>query len=104
MATSLTIGSPKRIALSTTTEQITIPRDARYLRIEALTEDVVLAVTGTDGGALASDFETYPKTGVYMRSLPGTQGKARHQSDAVVFVAVASGTATVAFTAMFEGA
>jgi len=104
MATTLTIGSPKRVALATTTEQVTIPRDARYLRIEALTHDVVLAVTGSDGGALAADYETYPKTGVYMRILPGTQGKARAQSDSVVYIAVASGSATVALTAMYEGA
>ena len=55
MATTLTIGSPKRLALGTTTEAVTIPRNARYLRIEALAHDVVLAVTGTDGGALAAD-------------------------------------------------
>ena len=103
MASTLTIGEPKRIALGTTTEQVTVPKDARYVRIEALTQDVVLAVTGSDGGALAAHFETYPKPGVYMRSLPGVQGKAR-TADSVIFVAVASGSATVAITAMYEGA
>ena len=77
MATTLTIGSPKRLALGTTTEAVTIPRNARYLRIEALAHDVVLAMTGTDGGALAADYETYPQKAIYMRSVPGMAGKGR---------------------------
>jgi hypothetical protein len=81
MATTLTIGSPKRLVLGTTTEAVTIPRDARYIRIEALSHDVVLAMTGTDGGALASDYETYPQKAIYMRSIPGMAGKGRKDGD-----------------------
>ena len=104
MATTLTSGSPKRLALGTTTEAVTIPRNARYLRIEALAHDVVLAMTGTDGGALAADYETYPQKAIYMRSIPGMAGKGRKDGDTVVFVAVSSGSGTVGLTAMFEGA
>ncbi len=104
MATTLTIGSPKRLALGTTTEAVTIPRNARYIRIEALAHDVVLAMTGTDGGALASDYETYPQKAIYMRSIPGMAGKGRKDGDTVVYVAVASGSGSVALTAMYEGA
>ncbi len=104
MATTLTIGSPKRIALGTTTEAVTIPRNARYLRIEALAHDVVFAVTGSDGGALAADYETYPQKAIYMRSVPGTAGKARPDADQVVYIAVSSGSGSVALTAMHEGA
>ena len=104
MATTLTIGSPQRLALGTTTEAVTIPRNARYLRIEALAHDVVLAMTGTDGGALAADYETYPQKAIYMRSIPGMAGKGRKDGDTVVFVAVSSGSGTVGLTAMFEGA
>ena len=104
MATTLTIGSPKRISLGTTTEAVTIPRNARYLRIEALAHDVVLAVTGTDGGALAADYETYPQKAIFLRSIPGMAGKGRKDGDTVVYVAVASGSGSVALTAMYEGA
>ena len=104
MATTLTIGSPKRLALGTTPEAVTIPRNARYLRIEGLAHDVVLAMTGTDGGALAADYETYPQKAIYMRSIPGMAGKGRKDGDTVVFVAVSSGSGTVGLTAMFEGA
>jgi len=104
MATTLTIGSPKRISLGTTTEAVTIPRNARYLRIEALAHDVVLAVTGTDGGALAADYETYPQKAIYLRSIPGMAGKGRKDDDTVVYIAVASGSGSVALTAMYEGA
>tara|TARA_B100001094_G_C18184700_1_gene803008 strand:- start:2917 stop:3231 length:315 start_codon:yes stop_codon:yes gene_type:complete len=104
MATTLTIGQPKRISLGTTTEEITVPRNARYLRIEALAHDVAIAVTGTDGGALAADFETYPQKAIYVRSMFNTQGKARHMTDQLIYVAVTSGTGTVGITAMYEGA
>jgi hypothetical protein len=104
MATTLTIGSPKRLVLGTTTEAVTIPRDARYIRIEALSHDVVLAMTGTDGGALASDYETYPQKAIYMRSIPGMAGKGRKDGDTVIYVAVTSGSGTLALTAMYEGA
>lgn len=104
MATTLTIGSPKRLALGTTTEAVTIPRNARYIRIEALSHDVVLAMTGTDGGALAADYETYPQKAIYMRSVPGAKGQGRHDADTVVYVAVSSGSGSVALTAMYEGA
>lgn len=104
MATTLVIGEPKRIALGTTTEAVTVPRNARYLRIEALAHDVVIAVTGSDGGALASDYETFPQKAIYVRSLYGMKGNGRKPADSVIYVAVASGSGSVALTAMFEGA
>tara|TARA_R100000353_G_scaffold128008_1_gene90870 strand:- start:204 stop:518 length:315 start_codon:yes stop_codon:yes gene_type:complete len=104
MATTLTIGEPKRISLGTTTEAVTVPRNARYLRIEALAHDVVIAVTGSDGGALASDYETFPQKAIYIRSMYNTQGKARRDADPVIYVAVSSGSGSVALTAMYEGA
>ncbi len=61
-------------------------------------------MTGTDGGALASDYETYPQKAIYMRSIPGMAGKGRKDGDTVVYVAVASGSGSVALTAMYEGA
>lgn len=104
MATELVLGEPKRIALGTTTEAVTVPREARYLRIEALAHDVVIAVTGSDGGALASDYETFPQKAIYVRSLYGMKGNARKPADSVIYVAVASGSGSVALTAMYEGA
>ncbi|MGA0355385.1 MAG: hypothetical protein ACO3OC_08905, partial [Ilumatobacteraceae bacterium] len=70
----------------------------------ALAHDVVLAVTGTDGGALAADYETYPQKAIYMRSIPGMAGKGRKDGDTVIYVAVSSGSGSVALTAMYEGA
>tara|TARA_Y100001938_G_scaffold150224_1_gene240181 strand:- start:1563 stop:1877 length:315 start_codon:yes stop_codon:yes gene_type:complete len=104
MATTLTIGEPNRISLGTTTEAVTVPRNARYLRIEALAHDVVVAVTGSDGGALAAHYETFPQKAIYLRSMYNTQGKARRDTDPVVYVAVSSGSGSVALTAMYEGA
>ena len=104
MATTLTIGEPKRISLGTTTEAVTVPKNARYLRIEALAHDVVVAVTGSDGGALAADYETFPQKAIYLRSMYNTQGKARRDTDPVIYVAVSSGSGSVALTAMYEGA
>ena len=104
MATTLTIGEPKRISLGTTTEAVTVPKNARYLRIEALAHDVVVAVTGSDGGALAAHYETFPQKAIYLRSMYHTQGKARRATDPVIYVAVSSGSGSVALTAMYEGA
>ena len=104
MATTLTIGEPNRISLGTTTEAVTVPRNARYLRIEALAHDVVVAVTGSDGGALAAHYETFPQKAIYLRSMYNTQGKARRDTDPVSYVAVSSGSGSVALTAMYEGA
>ena len=104
MATPLTIGEPKRSSLGTTTEAVTVPRNARYLRIEALAHDVVVAVTGSDGGALAAHYETFPQKAIYLRSMYNTQGKARRDTDPVIYVAVSSGSGAVALTAMYEGA
>ena len=104
MATTLTIGEPNRISLGTTTEAVTVPRNARYLRVEALAHDVVVAVTGSDGGALAAHYETFPQKAIYLRSMYNTQGKARRDTDPVIYVAVSSGSGSVALTAMYEGA
>ncbi len=104
MATTLALDEPKNISLTTALEQVTVPRNARYIRIEALAHDIRLAMTGTDGGAIGTDFETFPQKAVYSRSLPGAQGKARAASDAVLYFATSSGSGSVVLTATHEGA
>jgi len=103
MAITLSLETPKRQALATTYLQVTIPRDARYLRIRCST-DVYLATTGTDGGALGSDYETYDADTVYYRKIPKGRGIARPPAAVPVYIAASAGTPTIELTALYEGA
>ena len=103
MAISLTLETPKRQALATTLLQVTIPWNARYLRIRC-DHDCYLATTGTDGGAIGSDYETYDADTTYFRKIPGSKGASRGAAAIDVFIAASSGTPDVELTALYEGA
>jgi hypothetical protein len=103
MAITLSIETPTRQTLATTYLQVTIPRNARYLRIRC-DHDCYLATTGSDGGALGSDYETYDADTTYYRKIPTGIGKGRPPAAVAVYIAASAGTPDVELTALYEGA
>ena len=101
MASTITaLDTPTDVSLGTTTLQVTLPANATRWSVSC-GSDVLWYPTGTDGGAVNSSAETLPLSSgaVVELNCPGASPPARNLGGHVVYLSVASGSATATVTA-----
>jgi hypothetical protein len=99
-ATISALDTPQDVSLATTTLQVTLPAKCRLWSISC-SSDVLWYSAGTDGGSVNANAETLSLSGgaIIEMNAPGVQGMARNLAGGVVYLSVASGTATATITA-----
>ena len=99
-STIAALDTPQDVSLSTTTLQVNLPVNCRLWSISC-SADVLWYSAGTDGGAVNANAETLDLSSgaIIEMNPPGVQGRARNLAGGVVYLAVASGTATATITA-----
>ena len=101
MASTITaLDTPTDVSLATTTLQVTLPAGATRWSVPC-GADVLGYPTGSDGGSVNASAETLPLASGAIVDLncPGASPPARNLGGNVVFLSVASGTATATVTA-----
>jgi len=101
MASTLTaLDTPTDVTLGTTTLQVTLPASATRWSVSC-GSDVLWYPTGTDGGSVNANAETLPLASgaIVELNCPGASPPARNLNGHVVFLSVASGSATATVTA-----
>ena len=100
MASTLTaLDTPTDVSLGTTTLQVNLPANATRWSISC-GSDVLWYPTGSDGGAVNANAETLPlASGAVVENCPGASPPARNLGGHVVYLSVASGSATATVTA-----
>jgi hypothetical protein len=102
MATTLVLGAETDLTLSATAlnvEAVTIPVNARWLRMYFRSATGYFQSAGTDGAARGSGYSTIPADIVFWRSVLGVQGQARNLESAVVYLSAANNSVVVELTA-----
>lgn len=94
------LDTPTDVTLGTTTLQVNLPGNACLWSISC-SSDVLWYPTGTDGGAVDSNAELLPLASGAIVELnsPGASPPARNLGGHVVYLSVASGSATATVTA-----
>lgn len=99
-STIANLDTPTDVTLGTTTLQVNLPGTACLWSISC-GSDVLWYPTGTDGGSVDANAETLPLStgGIVEMNCPGSFPPARNLNGNVVFLSVASGSATATITA-----
>lgn len=94
------LDTPTDVSLGTTTLEVNLPADACLWSISC-GSDVLWYPTGTDGGSVNANAETLPLSsgGIVEMNCPGSVPPARNLNGNVIYLAVASGSATATITA-----
>ena len=99
-ATITALDTPTDVSLATTTLQVTLPANATRFSVSC-GADVLWYPAGSDGGSVNANAETLPlgSGAIVELNCPGAAPPARNLGGNVVFLSVASGTATATVTA-----
>jgi len=99
-ATITALDTPTDVSLGTTTLEVNLPTDARLWSISC-SSDVLWYPSGTDGGSVNANAETFDLSGgaIIEINVPGAHGNTRNLDGGKVYLAVASGSATATITA-----
>ena len=98
MASTLAMRQFKRITLSGTPDTITrldLPTDAHRLTIQSISSTSKLSHTGTDAGAMGSDYYTLQSNTTYEFDLVDTSAKASVGPSCSLYIASATGSTVV---------
>jgi len=99
-STIANLDTPTDVTLGTTTLQVNLPSNATRWSVSCST-DVAWYPTGTDGGSANASAELLPLASgaIVEMNCPGAAPPARNLGGNVVFLSIASGSATATVTA-----